>query len=942
MNQDYASQVHQLHQLRLFFEELDAWKQLRAEDGYVSDLDQQEYDDLFKGTDADIYIPLWASACKGRGDILLDDTTLAVIKSYKKQGYEWVDMDGNPPDFIGQQLRYLEYLAVCSLKGDGECDEAAQHFVDHYMIDTVKELCKAIEGLPSVHADVLDICRQLKAIAGGEWEKVEGAHQKIAAFDSASWNKGPEIPVQPPTTVKTAGVNNCGGNCKLETVVQEGCVLYLDSAEPQPDDPLHLRACPRGRGYRHTFLNAKRLRYPMKRREDRGSGKYTRITWEQVAEDIADKMDETMQLYGPASRYVIYGTGTCTVTRGDHCIKRLLNQQGGFLAHYNSYSSACSNYITPYVLGDLRSAGHVSDVMNSKLIIMWGHNTAETIIGPFRNYYLMKAKEAGVRIIVIDPRQSETVLSMADQWVAIRPGGDIALANAMAYVIFDKNLQDQEFMNRFCIGFDEEHMPEGVPAGESYHSYLFGKQDGIEKSPAWAESITGIPADVIEALAVEYATTKPACLLPGLGLQRTSGGENAIRATIALAAMTGNVGVPGGGASGTVTPQGHEEPPEIYKPENPFKGEIPVFLWSKAIDEPENMKKHEDGLKNMDRMPCGIKLLFNMSSNVLINQHSDINDTMRILSDTSKCEMIVLSDIFLTPSARWADYVLPAPSLFENATIPNVWATDDYVLYCDKAIEPIFGSKFEYLWIKEIARHLGLYEEFTDGHEDADGWAETCYEDLRTRETELPDWETFKAKGGYMYKENECIVPFKDNIEKGIPFETPSGKIEIFSKQLYDLGIETGYSEEIGGVPVHFQLTEGPEDPLLDKYPLQMIGYHTKRRCHSIHDNNPLMEELDPPSIWIHPDDANERSIQDGDLVEVYNDRGVVRIPALVTNRIMKGVCAMSQGGWYTPDEKGVDVRGSINVLTFTHKPTPVAKGNPQHSNLVEIRKANA
>ena len=936
MNISYGSRIAHLHILRAFFEDLGQWRTLSAQYGVQSKITQQEYDDLLKGTDADIYIPLWASACKGRGDILLDETTLAVIKFYKKYGYEALRMDGNPADYIGEQLRFLEYLAVCSKEAGDRWDEACESFKDAFTLDTIKELCKIMERSTEL-PEVLMICDRLKKLVRDGLEEIPGAEELILTFDSARWIPRAEIALEAPRTVKTTGVNNCGGNCKLETVVQEGCVLCLSSAEPDPEDELTLRACPRGRGYRHTFLTSRRLRYPMKRRAERGAGKFQRITWEEAAKEVADKMKETLRMYGPASRYVIYGTGTCTVTRGDHCMKRLLNLQGGFLAHYNSYSSACSNYITPYVLGDLRSAGHVSDVLHSRLIIMWGHNTAETIIGPFRNYYLMKAKEAGVKIIVIDPRQSETAVSMADLWIPIKPGGDIALANAMAYVIYQKGLQDQPFMDRFCVGFDEAHMPKGVPAGESYHSYLFGKKDGIEKTPAWAEKICGIPAGQIEALAVEYATAKPACILPGLGVQRTSGGENAIRATIALCAMTGNVGIPGGGASGTVTPQGHEEPPEIYKPENPYKGMIPVFLWSKAIDSPQTMTPREDGLKNMEKMPTGIKLLFNMSSNVLINQHSNINDTKRILGDTSKCEMIVLSDLFMTPSARWADLVLPAPSLFENATIPNVWASDDYILYCDKAIDPLFGSLFEYDWIKETARHLGLYDEFTQGNEGSDGWAKTCYEDLRTRETELPDWEEFKRKGGYMYKNNECIVPFRENVEDGVPFNTPSGKIEIFSKRLYDLD----NPREVGGVPIHFQTVEGPEDPLKEKYPLQMVGYHTKRRCHSIHDQNPLMEELDPPAIWIHPEDANVRSIRNGELVEVFNDRGVVRIPAKVTDRILRGVCAMSQGGWYTPDEKGVDTRGSINVLTLSHKPTPIAKGNPQHSNLVDIRKCD-
>ncbi len=920
------------HILRSFFEDLESWKKQSEAYGIKSTISQQEYDDFFKGTDANIYVPLWASACKGRGDILLDETTLEVIKSYKKYGYKQVIMDGNPADFIGEQLRFIEYLCRCEENEPGKYADAIETFINDFTLDTVKELCKALQNYTD-HKEILFICKKLKEFVAGKASELAEAEKMSAEFDSATWVKEDEIALEPVKIVRSSGINNCGGNCKLESTVQEGCVLNLSSDTSK--EGIQLRACPRGRGYRHTFLTSRRLRYPMKRRVNRGEGKFERITWEQAQKEIADKMKETLEVYGPSSRYVIYGTGICSVTRPDHCIKRLLSIQGGWLMHYNSYSSACTNYITPYVLGDLRSTSHVSDVLNSKLIIMWGHNTAETIIGPFRNYYLMKAKEQGVKIIVIDPRQSETAVSMADQWIALKPGSDTALANAMAYVIYEKKLQNQAYMDKFCVGFDEEHMPEGVPAGESYHAYLFGLKDGIKKTPAWAEKISGVPADVIEKLAVEYATTKPACILPGLGVQRTSGGENAIRATIALCAMTGNVGISGGGASGSVTPQGHEEAPEIYKPENPFKGLIPAFMWSKAIDKPETMTPREDGLKNMEKLPSGIKLLFSLASNILINQHSNINDTKRILSDTSKCEMIVVSDLFMTPTARWADLLLPAPSLFENATLPSVWATDDYILYCDKSTEPVFGSLYEYNWIKEIARHLDLYDEFTEGNETADGWSKRIYEELRLKEKELPEWEEFKRVGGHMYKENECIVPFRDNIEKGIPFETPSGKIEIFSKRLYDLD----NPEEIGGVPIYFKTVEGPEDPLKEKYPLQMIGYHTKRRCHSIHDQNKLMDELDPPAIWIHPADAKERSIADGELVEIFNDRGVVRIPAKVTDRIVKGVCAMSQGGWYTPDDKGVDIRGSINVLTLTHKPTPVAKGNPQHSNLVQIRK---
>ena len=932
--------LYTAHLLRSFFEDLDRWRKESILLGIETSITNQEYSDLFIGTDADIYIPLWASACKGKGDILVDKTTFEVIKFYKERGYNPIRMDGNPPDYIGEQLRFLEYLFKCALDGCGECEADAYRFIEDYALDTIKVLCDQTRRFTS-NPEVMFVCDALTSLAKHEPLSITEAKNAspesiLDSFDSSDWEKGDPIPIEDERMVLSSGINNCGGNCRIETRVREGCVLDLSTDSCMND--IQIRTCARGRGYRYTFLTSRRLRYPMKRIGKRGGGKFKRISWDEAADIVADKMKETLEKYGPSSRYIMYGTGVITATAGNISMERLLSLQGGSLAHYGNYSSACTRYITPYVLGELEATGHVTDVLNSKLIILWGHNPSETIFGPFRNYYLMKAKEAGTRIIVIDPRRSDTAISMADEWIPIRPGTDTALAIAMAYVILKEDLQDQHFMDKFCIGFDEDHMPDGVDKRENYKNYLSGGVDGIEKTPEWAEAITGVPAAKIKELAIEYATTKPASILPGLGVQRTSAGEQATRTQIALAALTGNIGVPGGGTGGSVVPHGPERiSGTTYNVENPFKGIIPVFLWTKAIDEPEKMNAKGDGLKNMDTLPCGIKLMFSLASNVLMNQHSNTNDTARILSDESKCETIVLSDLFMTPSARWADVVLPAPSLFEVANIPLPWIFDDYILYCDRSIDPLFGTKYEYYWIEDVAKRLGLHDEYTDGHRNHEEWLKTLYDDLRTRETELPPFEAFKAKGRHVYKGKEPVVPFQKNIEKGIPFNTPSGKIEIFSKALHDLG----NPEEIGGLPVYFAPREGYEESLTSKYPLQLIGYHTKRRTHSIHDQNQLMEELDPPAIWINPKDAAARDIKNGDLVEIFNDRGVVRIPAKVTDRIIAGACAMSQGGWYTPDKDGVDTRGSINVLTFTDKPTPVAKGNPQHSNLVEIRKSN-
>ena len=924
------------HLLRTFFEDLPRWREEASCYGILSTIEDQQYDDLFKGTDADVYIPLWASACKGNGDILIDRTTYDCIRFYKTYGYEAVHMDGNPADFIGEQLRFLEYISVCGLKGTGNAELVIEAFIERFTLDTVKEFCKQLKAQTAVPMteELEFVCKALEALV---CYKPLPIVTEIGTedFDCWQWKQMPPLPIEEPHVVKSSGVNNCGGNCKLEVWVAEGCVLDI-SADTSMGG-IQLRTCPRGRGYRHTFLTSRRLRYPMKRREERGSGKYTRVTYEEITKEIADKMQETLEKYGPGSRYLIYSTGLCTVMRPDHQIKRLLCCNGGYLQHYNSYSSAQANYITPYIYGTERTAPHAADCLNSKLIILWGHNPAETIIGPFRNYYFAKAKEQGIRIVVVDPRQSETVLTYADEWVPIKPSSDCALANAMAFVIFQKNLQDQAFMDKFCIGFDEAHMPDGVPVGESYKSYLFGLQDGIVRDPKWAEEICGVPAETIERLAVEYATTKPASIQLGLGLQRTFIGENSVRALAALSAMTGNIGIPGGGAAGTVTPNGHYEGPEIYKPYNGCTYSTPSFLWTKIIEHWDTMTAEQDGIKGADRLPCGIKLLFNLASDVLINQHSDINDTKRILSDTSLCEMIVNEDLVYTPSVRWSDIVIPGPSLFETENLASVWNSDDYVLYGNQCTDPLFGAIEEYDWMRMIARHLGLEDEFTEGYETKRDWHRHIYEDdMRLHEPELPDFDTFMERGGHMYS-GPCDepVPFTRQIRDGVPFDTPSGKIEIFCKRLYDLN-----RPDIGGIPKWFDGPEGPTDYAgLNRYPLQLLGYHTKRRCHSTHDQNPWMEELDPPRLWIHPKDAAVRGIADGDMIEVFNDRGTVRIPAFVTDRIVRGAVALSQGGWYTPDENGVDTRGCINVLTYTYKASPVANGNPQHTNLVDVRK---
>ena len=673
----------------------------------------------------------------------------------------------------------------------------------------------------------------------------------------------------------------------------------------------------------------------MERIAARGEGKFRRISWEDAVSKIAEATRLTKKEYGPGSRFVINAAGVSAAIRGDRFMKNLLSLDGGYLDYYNYYSAACAAYIAPYIYGKVRAGNHESTYVDSKLIIMWGFNPATCHYGLGTKDYFMKAKEKGAKIIVIDPRMSDTVMTMADTWIPIRPSSDTALIDAMAHTIWKEGLQDQQFMDKFCIGFDEDHMPDGVPTGESYHSHVFGLRDGVEKTPQWAEKITGIPASVIRELAIEYACTKPAALLPGFAPQRTLVGEQVCRGFVALACMTGNVGLNGGSTGIPYLKEGHDAP-GMSLLDNPFPGKIPVFQWTRAIDRPDTVNPEYTGLKGVSKLDSGIKIIYSLASGIVMNQHSNSNDTKRILQTEGKLSYLILSDLFMTPSAKFADILLPGVSFFEIDNIPSPWADDDYLLYNHHITEPLFKGRFEYEWIREVARLLGLKREFDCGLSGADQWLRHVYDQCRRSEAELPEFDEFKEKSFYVYKSHKPLVNFSENINEGVPFNTPSGKIEIFSKTLYDMN----RPEDIPGSPGHIYCAEGPEDPLKEKYPLQLIAYHTKRRCHSQNEENSLLEELDPTALWINPADASARGISDGDMTEVFNDRGIIRIPAKVTRRIAAGTVAVSEGGWYRPAVDGADVGGCINTLTMTDKATPIANGNPQHTNLTDVRKA--
>jgi len=743
--------------------------------------------------------------------------------------------------------------------------------------------------------------------------------------------RAPEPTHQETRVVPVACNYNCGGRCLIKAHVSGGRILRVSTDDsPDTEASPQLRACLKGRSNHTRLYHPDRLLYPLKRVGKRGQGRFERITWAEAVDILAHNLKRVLETHGPQSVYIQYATGDQGAISGRNCARRLMNLLGGYLDYYNSYSSACLSYIAPFITGRKDTSGY-DTLRHSKLIVLNGFNPAETVFETNSCHWLAKAKEAGARVIVIDPVFTETAATFADQWIAIKPTTDNALFSAMAHVMITEGLHDQAFLDTYCIGFDEAHMPEGVPVGNSFKSYVLGLADGQPKTPQWAEPITGIEARTIRELAIEFATAKPAQLMQGLGPQRHAYGELPVWGGIVLAAMTGNLGSLGGGWGGGQSSRGNTFALRTSIPvgENPVKASIPVFLWTDAVLRGTDMTA-ADGVKN-GPLTSSIKFIWNLGGNTLVNQHADINRTVGILQDETRVEFIVVADHFLTPSARFADLVLPADHSFERSDLGVPWLGDTYVILGSKAVDPPGECRHAYGWLSEVAGKLGVGEAFTDG-KDVEGWLRAIVGEAQAANPSFPAWEVLKEAGVHK-QESPNYVAFAKEIQDPAryPFATPSGKIEIFSRTLYDMD-----NPEIPGVPKYLPAWEGPEDPLVRRYPLQCLGSHTKRRVHSTYDETEWMEEAEPHALWLSPVDARARGIEEGSRVKVFNERGAVMIHAHVSRRVRPGVVVIPQGAWYTPDHDGVCQRGCVNVLT-SQKPTPLARGNAQHTVLVEV-----
>jgi len=697
--------------------------------------------------------------------------------------------------------------------------------------------------------------------------------------------------------VLTSCSYDCGARCILKVRIKEGRIVNIGTDDrPMPS----LKACVRGLAQKDVVYAPDRLTTPLKRVGQRGEGKFKPISWDEALETVSMELQRVKKAYGNSAIFLMDYSGSTSPLQGmGKAGRRFFSFFGGCATWWGITSYEAALFSSLVTFGTAFTGTTRDNFIHSKLVILWGFDPVVTRFGPDTVYYLGQARKAGARIICVDPRLNETGKTLGHQWIAIRPGTDTAMMIAMAHVMITENLYDKTFIKTHTNGF------------EKFADYVLGREDGVAKTPEWAEKITGVRAEVIEALARDYATVKPAALLAGWAPGRSAYGEQYQRAASVLSAMSGNIGITGGYAAGGVG----RVPMGFLKEVLPVPGDL-----SPKIHVSDIYKALIQGKSG--GYPCDIKLLYIVGCN-LLNQFLNVNKGIEALK---RPEFIVIHERFMTPTARFADLVLPVTTSMEGEDIGQPWSGSPYFTFLNKAIDPLPETKSDLKIFSELAKRLGI-----KGYNDKSD--EEWLRSFVNATTDLPDYETFKKKGFHQIEMKEPWVAFRAQLDNQRPFPTPSGKIEIYSEKIAEMN-----NPLLPPIPKYIESWEGPNDPLRAQCPIQLVSPHARTRVNSQLDNIPSLKALADDRAWLSREDAQARGIVDGETVRIYNDRGSMMATAKVTERMMPGVVSFDAGAWYRPDERGIDRGGCVNVLTRDEK-SP-AGAFPCNTCLVQVEKA--
>ncbi|MBE3117130.1 MAG: molybdopterin-dependent oxidoreductase, partial [Candidatus Atribacteria bacterium] len=746
----------------------------------------------------------------------------------------------------------------------------------------------------------------------------------------------------------------CGGYCVNFGLVKDGVVIRQktdDSHEDSPDYPTR-KGCVRGRAQRTLIYSNDRLKYPMKRKnwepgggkkELRGRDEWVRISWEEALDLTAAEIKRIKETYGNAA--IVQAS-------------RLLNAYGGAMEKWGCNSEGSNAIVRDkmagtlppeyFVLGGKLTGGPDRfSYRDSKLIVCWGENPAWSY-GGAPMYNLQQAKKAGAKFIFVTPELNPSAVALEAEWIPVRPSTDTALLLGLAYHMITNNLQDQAFLDTYTVGFDAEHMPEGVSKKDNFKDYVLGTYDGVPKTPEWASEICGTDPDTIRSFAFEIATTKPMYFDMNGAPCRTHLGQQFGQAFFTVGWMTGNVGLHGGavshqgqkgwGGSNIMFYGGTGEPsidnplfppvPGAYSGGYDFEAPFDTSFTGVAYDELwDAILNNEVSATVRGKIPCDIRMMNSIGqSNNLVTTGGGL----KAIKAIRKLEFIVSCDINLSDKSKYADIVLPGTTGWEEFGYVKAVNDPENILLCKGIIEPLWETKSIEDIETELGKRLGLDPNIVHPLSAKQRFynqiAGTIYLNTTTfgmeplvtiTKDDIKEW-------GVDGKPQQGIVTIKEIVDKGgyemprqpgdayqmiadmpaqmfradpvaNPAKTESGKLEIYCKELVRYIDAYGFDK---GVPIakYTRPVEGIEDTYADwdkkikgDYPLQMCNPHYIRRSHSTFNNVPWLRRAHPQDALMNTIDAEERGLQAGDTILVTSRHGKVLRRVNMTDFVIPG-----------------------------------------------------